>query len=92
VIGMRPAMALMPSDKDVQKAPVIHRATLHCIFFSLVMFLTIGAPLKNHNWNLYRAMGKTYVLYRRCFGMGRRLRDKLPSIFMALRVDRHLVA
>jgi len=46
-MGMRPAMALMPLDREVQKAPVIQRAALHCIFFNLVMFLTIGAPLKN---------------------------------------------
>ena len=48
-MGMRPAMASMPSDGEVQKAPIIQRATLHCIFFSSVMFFTIGAPLKNYN-------------------------------------------
>jgi len=48
-MGMRLAMALMPSDGEVWKAPVIQRAALCCIFFSSVMFFTIGAPLKNHN-------------------------------------------
>ena len=48
-MGMRPMMASMPSDRKVQKAPVIQRAALCCIFFSLVMFFMIGAPLKNHN-------------------------------------------
>jgi len=48
-MGMRPAMASMPSDGEVQKAPVIQRAALRCIFFSSVMFFKMGAPLKNHN-------------------------------------------
>jgi len=48
-MGMRPAMASIPSDGEVQKAPVIQRAVLRCIFFSSVMFFTMGAPLKNHN-------------------------------------------
>ena len=91
MIGMRPTMALMPSDRDVRKAPVIYKAAFCYIFFSSVMFLTIGVPLKNHNWNPYRTMGKTHILYRRYFWMGRRPHDELPSIFMALRVDRHLV-
>jgi len=48
-MGMRPAMASMPSDGEVRKASVIQRAALHCIFFSSVMFFMVGAPLKNHN-------------------------------------------
>jgi len=46
---MRPVMASIPSDSEVQKAPVIQRVALHCIFFSLDMFLMIGVPLKNHS-------------------------------------------
>jgi len=42
-------MVSMPSDGEVRKALVIQRAALCCIFFSSVMFLTIGAPLKNHS-------------------------------------------
>jgi len=57
-MGMRPAIASMPLDGEVRKAPVIQRAAFRCIFFSLVMFFTIGAPLKNHSWNPYRAMGR----------------------------------
>ena len=45
-MGMRPAMALMPLDREVQKTPIIQRAALCCIFFNLVMFLTIGAPVR----------------------------------------------
>ena len=48
-MGMRPAMALMPLDGEVRKTPVIQRAALCCIFFNLVMFLTMGAPLKNYS-------------------------------------------
>jgi len=48
-MGMRPTMASIPSDREVQKVPVIQRAALHCIFFSSVMFLMIRAPLKNHS-------------------------------------------
>jgi len=66
-MGIRPAMASMPSDREVRKAPVIQRAALRCIFFSSVMFLTIGALLKNHSWNPYRAMGRIQVLYRSYF-------------------------
>jgi len=46
---IRPAMASMPSDGEVQKVPIIQRTALRCIFFSLVVFFTIGVPLKNHN-------------------------------------------
>jgi len=66
-MGMRPAMASMASDGEVQKAPMIQRAALHYIFFSLVMFFMIGAPLKNHSWNSYRAMGRMQVLYKSRF-------------------------
>jgi len=48
-MGMRPAMALMPLDEEVWKTPVIQRAVLRCIFFNLVMFLTMGVPLKNYS-------------------------------------------
>jgi len=48
-MGMRPAIASMPSVGEVQKAPIIQRAALRCIFFSSVMFFTMGAPLKNHS-------------------------------------------
>jgi len=89
---MRLAMASMPSDREVRKAPMIQRAALCCIFFSSVIFFMIGAPLKNHSWNPYRVMGRTQVLYRSCFWMGRRPLEELPSIFMALRVERHFVA
>jgi len=57
-MGMRPAIALMPSEGDVQKAPVIQRAALHCIFFSSLTFLTIRAPLKNHRLNPYITMDR----------------------------------
>jgi len=86
------AIASIPSDGKVQKAPVIQRAALHCIFFSSVVFLMVGAPLKNHSWNLYRVMGRTQVLYRSCFWIGRRPYEEFLSIFMALRVERHFVA
>jgi len=48
-MGMRPAIALMPLDGEVQKVPVIQRAALRCIFFNSVMFLTMGTLLKNHS-------------------------------------------
>jgi len=92
VIGMRPAIASILSEGDVRKAPVIQRAAFHCIFFSLLMFLMIGASLKNQRLNLYSVMGKMHVLYRSHFCMGNMPCEELPSIFMALRVERHLVA
>ena len=91
-MGMRPAMASIPSEGDVRKAPVIQRAALLCIFFNLVMFLTIEVPLKNQSWNLYRVMDRMQVLYSKRFWIGRRSLEEFPSIFMALRVDKHLVA
>jgi len=48
-MGMRSVMALMPSNGEIRKVPIIQRAALCCIFFSSVMFLTIGVPLKNHS-------------------------------------------
>jgi len=92
VMGMRPAMASTSSDGEVQKASVIQKATLHCIFFNSVMFLTIEVPLKNHSWNPYKAMGRTQVLYRSHFWIERRLLEEFPSIFMVLKVERHFMA
>jgi len=89
---MRPAIASILSEGAVQKVPVIQRATFRCILFNSLIFLMIGAPLKNQRLNPYSAMGKIHVLYRSCFCMGSMPREELPSIFMALRVKRHLVA
>ena len=88
---MRPAIASMPSEGDVQKAPVIQRVALHCIFFSLLAFLTIGVPLKNQRLNPYIAIGRMQVLYSSHFCIGSKPCEELPSIFIALRVERHLV-
>ena len=88
---MRPAIASMPSEGDIQKALVIQRTALHCIFLSLLIFLTIRAPLKNQRLNLYNAMGKMQVLYKSRFCIGSMPQEELLSIFMALRVERHLV-
>ena len=41
--------ASMPLDRKVRKAPVIQRAAFRYIFFSSVIFLMIGASLKNHS-------------------------------------------
>ena len=67
---MRPAIASIPSEGNVQKVPVIQRAAFHCILFNLLMFLTIGTPLKNQRLNLYNVMGKMHILYRSRFCMG----------------------
>jgi len=48
-MGIRPAMASIPSEEAMWKAPVIQRAALCCIFFSSYMLLAVGAPLKNHS-------------------------------------------
>jgi len=67
---MRPAIASIPSEGAVQKAPVIQRAVFRYILFNSLIFLTIGAPLKNQRLNLYSAMGKMHILYRSRFCMG----------------------
>jgi len=41
-MGMRPTIALMPSNRDVQKVPMIHKIVLYCIFLSLDRLLTVG--------------------------------------------------
>ena len=64
---MRPAIASMPLDEDVQKASVIHKAALHYILFNSIRFFTVGALLKNHSWNSYSAIGRMHILYSRCF-------------------------
>jgi len=66
-MGIRPAMASMPSDREVQKVPVIQRAAPCCIFLSSLTFLTIRSPLKNQRLNPYKAMGRMHILYKRCF-------------------------
>jgi len=92
VTGIRPAIASMPSEGDVQKAPVIQRAALYCIFLSSLTFLTIGVPLKNQRLNPYSVIDRMQVLYRSHFWMGSKPHEEFPSIFMTLRVERHLVA
>jgi len=57
-MGMRPAIASIPLEEDVQKMPVIQKAVLHCIFLSLLIFFTIGVPLKNQRLNPYIAIGR----------------------------------
>ena len=91
MIGIRPVIASMPSEGNIQKVPVIQRAALHCIFFSLLTFFTIRAPLKNQRLNPYIAIDRMQVLYKSHFCMGSKPHEELPSIFMALRVKRHLV-
>ena len=60
-------------------------------FFSLLAFLTIGVPLKNQRLNPYIAIGRMQVLYSSHFCIGSKPCEELPSIFIALRVERHLV-
>jgi len=64
---MSPAMASMPSEGEVRKAPVIHRVARRCIFLSSYTLLPVGAPLKNQSWNPYSAIGSMHVLYSKCF-------------------------
>ena len=85
-------MASMPLDGKVRKALVIQKAALYCIFFSSIMFLMVGVPLKNYSWNPYRTIGRTQVLYRSRFWIGRRPHKEFSSIFMVLRIKRHFVA
>ena len=47
MIGTKPAIALIPSDSNVQKAPVIHKAAFCCIFFSSDRFVQVKVSLKN---------------------------------------------
>ena len=46
---MRPTIALMLSDRNVQNAPVIYKTALCCIFLSSDKLLTVRASLKNYN-------------------------------------------
>jgi len=46
---MRPVIALMHHEEDIQKAPVIQIATLHCILLSSLRGWKSGAPLRYHN-------------------------------------------
>ena len=61
-------------------------------FFSSLTFFTTRVPLKNQRLNPYIAMNRIQVLYRSRFCIGSKPCEELPSIFMALRVERHLVA
>jgi len=84
-------MASIPANGAVLKAPVIQSAALYCILLRSLMLFDIHEPLKNQSWNLYVAMSRMHVWYSRCFRRGSRPCDELPSIFMALRAERHLV-
>jgi len=60
---MRPTIASMSSDSNIQKVPVIHKAALCCIFLSSDRLLIVEEPLKNHNWKPYSMIDSIYVLY-----------------------------
>ena len=85
-------MALMPTDKEVLNAPVIQRTALLCILFNFLILEAVGMPLKNYSWKPYIAIGIMHVQYRRHFWRERRPLVEFPSIFMALSIERHLVA
>ena len=91
-MGTSPAMASIPSVGDIRNAPVIHNTALRCIFLSSFKLVTVGAPLKNHNWKPYNAIGKIHVLYSSLFCSGRIPLEELPSSLMALSIDMLLVA
>ena len=46
---IRSVIALISFDSDVQKAPVIYKTALCCIFLSLDEFIRVKAPLKNQS-------------------------------------------
>jgi len=45
LIGMKPTIALMPNEEDVQNAPSIHIATLYCILLSYLIGYTSSTLL-----------------------------------------------
>ena len=44
-MGVKPTMALIPADSEIQKAPKIHKDTLLCIFLSSLREYASGALL-----------------------------------------------
>jgi len=49
---IKPTIALIPNIGEVQKIPVIHKATLCCIFLSFLKKYEKGALLKNYKREL----------------------------------------
>jgi len=58
---MRLVMASIFQVEDIQKAPVIHKAVLCCIFLSSLKGWDKETLLKYHNGRPYRTMGRTHV-------------------------------
>jgi len=68
------------------------------VYYAILLLLILGEILGEINYIIIifleydnRAMGRIQVLYRRHFWIGRRPLEEFPSIFMALRVERHFV-
>ena len=51
-MGIKPAMVSTPSIREVWKALVIYKATLHCIFLSSLRGYKREALLKNYKRKL----------------------------------------
>jgi len=55
-------MASIPQVGDVQKAPVIYKAALHCIFLSSLRGWERETFLKYYDRKPYSTMGRKYFL------------------------------
>ena len=88
---MRPAIASIPHVGEIWKAPVIHIAALHCIFFNFLRGWNKGTLLKYHKGNLWSTMSKTHVLYKSCLWEGDKPLVEFSNIFIPLVVKRALL-
>jgi len=50
-MGIKSAIVSTPNVREMQKAPVIHKAALCCIFLSSLRGYKRGVLLKNHKEN-----------------------------------------
>ena len=91
LIEIRPAIALAFHDGDMWKASVIYRATFLYIFFNFSRGWYSGTLLKYQNWNLYKVIGRIYILYSSHLCVVDKPLVKFPNIFMSLILNNTLL-
>ena len=82
-----PTMVLTLRVGDIQKASVIQREALCCIFLRILRWQYTGALLQYHKENSQSTMSNAQHLQSYCFCIGLMPLVKLPSNFIHLMVE-----
>jgi len=86
-MGIKPVMVSTLSVREVWKASVIYKATLHYIFLSSLREYKRKALLKDYKRKPYSAIGRIHIFYRSYFYWESSSLVEFPSISIYLTID-----